>query len=495
MQDLNWALAEKGTKVVEVSHEAAHVASSATNLLVDREELLWITGDAPQHVTLRLANSHPPLNYVGWHVWHDYVTNPKTVEVATGESPDEMVAQIVCQAVAGAGTQIWKLPSPIPANHLYVRMKIVETFGPGPTYLNNLVLFADDPGSRFRILRGEERDKSMADPRNLSSGKMSVLLQELGQDIRSLHPIKTVASKKNMLLYVPKEPDAVIRPQGEEDVTFQSSSQHANNITPRCGTDSARQCHLDSGSGFQASSDFPGGFNERLCALEQAVASLTQTMNHQREDLTMIKRLLLQQATDRRREIERQGNGPGIALPQHGTHPVSHHQVCVDFPERALRTFVEEVVRPKLQKHSRRTETQTIAKLDEFLKDIIGEMTQVVDERVRFHIQRASCNSSVSTGFHASCSGGSLQPCSPHLSVSGVNASRPSVIADSSIPQTNGFPPGSFSSSVHGYSAAVRHNSPATSCHDPISVPSTAVRDVSFEVDMTSTRNTTPRPQ
>ncbi|KAK7195295.1 hypothetical protein NESM_000455300 [Novymonas esmeraldas] len=149
MADVNWALAENGAQVTEVSHEAARVASSAGNLLQSREDALWVTGDAPQHVTLSLSPSHPPLHYAGWHVWHDYLTNPRMVEIASGATPSAMTPLLVCQALPGAGTQVWRLPRSIPAEHRHVRFTIVETFGPGPTYMNNIVLLEKDPGPNY----------------------------------------------------------------------------------------------------------------------------------------------------------------------------------------------------------------------------------------------------------------------------------------------------------------------------------------------------------
>ncbi|CBZ28250.1 conserved hypothetical protein [Leishmania mexicana MHOM/GT/2001/U1103] len=149
MSDVNWALEENGAHIAEVSHEAVHVASIAPNLLKLREDQLWITGDAPQHVTVSLSPSHPPLQYAGWHVWHGYLTNPHMVEIASGASPDTMSTLLMCQALPGAGTQVWKLPRAIPQDHQYVRFRIMSTFGPGPTYMNTLVLLENDPGPSY----------------------------------------------------------------------------------------------------------------------------------------------------------------------------------------------------------------------------------------------------------------------------------------------------------------------------------------------------------
>ncbi|KAG5475384.1 hypothetical protein LSCM1_03497 [Leishmania martiniquensis] len=153
MSDANWALEENGARIAEVSHEAVHIASTASNLLQPREDQLWITGDAPQHVTVSLSPSHPPLQYAGWHVWHDYLTNPRMVEIASGASPGTVSTLLVCQALPGAGTQVWRLPKAIPQDHLYVRFRIMDTFGAGPTYMNNIVLLEHDPGPNYNVHR------------------------------------------------------------------------------------------------------------------------------------------------------------------------------------------------------------------------------------------------------------------------------------------------------------------------------------------------------
>ncbi|KEG09373.1 hypothetical protein DQ04_05331030 [Trypanosoma grayi] len=502
MTEKNWALGESGAKVAEVSHEATHVASAAANLLVEREDLLWITGDAPQHVTLKIAHPHPLLRYIGWHVWHDYLTNPKTVEVASGESTDDMVAQLVCEAVTGAGTQIWKLPNGIPSNHLFVRIKIVETFGPGPTYMNNIVLFANDPGTRFRSTRNSVA--AAAKPNEGSMGRMSVLLKELDEDIRALHPIKTVTPKKNMLLYIPQEPMTILPPDDaeEEEVpspqlrgpTQRQGSNGMNStpqlVGPRSFSEGNAATRAASGLGLGAA-EVSRGFNDRLCALEQAVASLTQSMNHQREDLTMIKRLLLQQASERRCELEQKLNASHAPTSMQGQqqsqqlnpHRVSRHQVSVDFPEDALRSFVESVVAPKLHRHAKRTEAQTIAKLDEFLKDIVTEMTHAVDDRVRLHIQQASSNGSGGGNLAG------LPPYAPdgrkahptHTPPQGVKSHNRSAYADYSAPATaSAFVP---QRQMTSFSTPPVSSVGSPCGKDVGSIPVSIIRDMSTEAD------------
>lgn len=623
MAESNWALKENGATVVAVSCEASHMSSTADNLLVDREDQLWIAGEAPQSVTLKLSASHSPLNYAGWHVWHDYMTNPKRVEIASGESMTAMVPLLVCQALPGAGTQVWKLPKPIPQEHRYVRFTIAETFGPGLTYMNSVVLLANDPGPDCRgdvpavaavggggsaspraiAERGSEDGRaapsllqlqtappaarsrsatlfragveSSATPRGRSlderplratsvgvgagydarhplagspflvsprptsslrcasdpgddnagvftraargvantptappfgtpigasaplgggrggpsSGRVNQLLRDLDEDIRSLRPIRPVSPQKDMLLYVPQnQPILLAGPaRGGEGSDYSSRSDSSaserggmrrrhrrrrwgrggegsdgNGSGSRGREDGSRPATRSSQSPQQplqqqqqpAYADVPlstpvamtivgggtgaavttglaaGGLFDHIAVLEQSVASLSQTVQHQREDITMMKRLLLQQAQERRREVEhvkqqqqeqqylerkreekwqrcfelarreresakemnRSALSVAAAAPSpsttHDAHP-THHHVEVDFPEAALRGFVEAVLEEKLKKNLKKAEARILHRMDHYLRDVVARIADGVDERVRWHLEQA----------------------------------------------------------------------------------------------------------
>ncbi|CAD2215460.1 hypothetical protein ADEAN_000291500 [Angomonas deanei] len=103
----------------------------------------------------------------------------------------------------------------------------------------------------------------------------------------------------------------------------------------------------------------------------------------------MIKRLLLQQATDKRHELERlmrkeKENNPSVAAPAALTKrsldqfPFAHQQVSVDFPEDALRAFVEKVMEEKINKVSKRCERklkeQSQVQMDGMLQQMMAEI-------------------------------------------------------------------------------------------------------------------------
>ncbi|KPI86316.1 hypothetical protein ABL78_4621 [Leptomonas seymouri] len=149
MSERNWVARESGARIAEASFESTSGANCAANLLKAREDEFWLAGPVPQHVTLALSAEHPPLQFAGWHVGRDLPTNPKVVEINSGPSLEQLRAVLVCEALPGAGTQMWRLPRAIPAEHIFVRFTIVESFGPGPTYMNTLILLENDPGPHY----------------------------------------------------------------------------------------------------------------------------------------------------------------------------------------------------------------------------------------------------------------------------------------------------------------------------------------------------------
>ncbi|KAG5501502.1 hypothetical protein JKF63_03331 [Porcisia hertigi] len=530
MSDANWALAENGADIAEVSYEAGHADSTASNLLDLHEDRLWITGDAPQHVTLSLSPSHPPLEYAGWHVWHNYSTNPHRVEIASGASLATMETLLLCEARVGAGTQIWKLPRAIPRHHRYVRFKIMGTFQPGPTYMNNIVLLENDPGAdskvdcqpvddaldREAVAKHQRcaaaspylsspssalRPTGVTDnvntsplPRHTqpmstlsstpislamtpcggqragearSSSRMSQLLRGLDDDIKMLKPIKTPSPAKRAIFRLPQGRPFVLADNVSEDEAFslqhgcdsdndgdandegvcngksepiahhhrrhhcRSSSQRRNRGGQERHGCNGLPTHLEGSRrpapaptsaphlGWAVAPQPPvissvaelGSLNEaRLCALEQAVASLNEAVQHQRDDLMMIKRVLLQQATERRKEAEQRYEErqrlsavalslqravtatPPVGAAAAAPAPVSqfvapdqrltHRSITVGFPEDALRTYVESLLDRKLHKYMKKMEARGMRRMDNQLHDVIQVLSATIEGRL-----------------------------------------------------------------------------------------------------------------
>lgn len=490
MADRNWALQENGATIAEVSEEASHSSRGASNLLLPRDEALWISGDAPQYVTVQLSPLHPPLQCVGWHVWHDYLTNPKVVRLSSGETSTSLHTLLDCRALPGSGTQMWRLPHPIPAHHRFVRWTILETFGPGPTYMNRVLLFETDPGplSRPRVnpaphpeaatpsgvgsanppvgsastttsagrlgpatrlaaeeaLRSEHRGVSRSDSayctpargelysRNSaaaatpsaiesmrSPSRMSQVLRDLDDDIKMLRPINTINPTKNMLLYMTHEPPLMI---GGENTSMDSGAAPAR--TGAIDTGSRLDSNAENAPTIltsppslpltpmplpkqsRGSTTATANLEARLGTLEKAVAALNEAVRHQRDDLQMIKRLLLQQATERRKAAEAEFEkrmtvtsspppccGAVASAPpkehvrrEFGTifcDSTAHHRtdrtIDVTFPEEAMRGYVESLLERKLLHLSRKIESKLAGRLDHQLHDMIKLLSSTLD--------------------------------------------------------------------------------------------------------------------
>lgn len=415
-QDVNYALASNGASIADVSREALHVASAASNLLLEREDMLWITGDVPQFVTVRVAAQHPPLQYVGWHVWHDYLSNPKVVSIASGVLPDCLTPVMTCNALPGAGTQLWELPHAIPPAHCFVRFTIEATFAPGPTYMNNLALFATHPGPAFSshhqsTVSNDPPHRSAVAPPPVTqagnhsaaqpaapAGTMSNLLRDLDEDIRALHPIRTVSPTKNIITFnaatssLPSIVDAEIgeyiaaasrrSPSTSQGLYGQPQAPHDAGVYGR-------------GVAVRPPSPQPphdalsviDNTTFRLAALEQAVTSLTRAMENQRQDIVAIKELLSQRpvAAQQPQQQQRQRSKNGAdEPPQRQSHPPPPMEVT--FPEEALRNVIEDVLAPKLAKYSKRAESKAMEKLDEHLAKMLEHVSEDIDQRVRGYL-------------------------------------------------------------------------------------------------------------
>ncbi|CCW71054.1 unnamed protein product [Phytomonas sp. Hart1] len=482
MEEQNWGSSEKGAQIVEVSEARSLATSSAANLLNPREDHLWIAGSVPQYVVLKLNPAHPPLRYAGWHVWHDYPTNPSKVEIASGESADALSPLLICRALPGAGTQLWLLPKPIPPHHLYVRLKITDSFTAGPTYMSTVVLLENDPGPTYRggalpvadaaaanelhpdlgaagtskraldmlpkilvrhgraeqflhhgatpntasteqsyvllnagsttsrePISGTVRSTSAPIP-DKSRNRLGKLLKDLEEDIRNLHPIKGIHPPPSMFLPALQDTSLLSPPTTDTGNSTSTDGKTHRASLPR----PQKHPPLSPPYPYDAPAvDWEGPHGEvealpphvlamvtklgdRIGILEQAVASLTQTVQHQREDLTMMKRLQRQQAIERRKESEwrhearreEEQRHAGALLALNSTdHKLNHHQIDVNFPEEALRGYVESIMEERLQKKLKKNESKTLKRLDVYLKDVIRSIAESVDVQLNHILQ------------------------------------------------------------------------------------------------------------
>lgn len=366
MQATNYASLELGASVVDSSGEASLVASSVKNILVDSNERVWIAGEPPQHVTIRLP-AHPPIRYLGWHVANDYVTNPRIVEFAAGSSPNAVREVVKCVALPGPGFQLWELSVPIPTHESYLRMSIVACFGAGNAYLNRVYAFSEDPGPGFqraapyatasapsgriagahsttlsRALNGS-RAGDAASP----SFTVSTLLRDLDEDIRQLHPLRNISPQKTKVIHAPNMSSFI--EERDFDDTVESSRASPARQPPTA----------------MRESDWNSALNRRLMSLEQSLATVVRSLEEQRRDIDFLRRSV--SSSKQQDNISRSA-----------------------FPDEALRNYVEDVLAPKISKHSKRIEQHVIERLDAQLHAHIEQISDTVDDRVKRYLHHVA---------------------------------------------------------------------------------------------------------
>lgn len=476
---MNYATASLGASIVEVSSEAPLVVSRAENVLNDQEDLLWLSGALPQHIVIRMPE-HPPIRYLGWHVWHDYLTNPRTVEVYAGPSESNMGLLMVCTALAGAGVQLWELKEPIPSSHYCVKFRVTASFGPPETYMNRIFLFADHPGPGFTnrppAATADAAHAAPAAPTSPSRGpppgaapggggptspnQMASLLRDLDQEIRMLHPLRNVSpARQESRLHStsgggpdPTLPLPAASPTQEaqqlrtgaalynaERPPFSSAASPSSAARQRVAAAAAggglgyygygaptaaltggvaspsgppeasaifshddggshshqrrSRRHSDRGATSDRDGDLAGQWgarasSARLQTLEAAVLQLTQAMDDQRKEIGSLRELVASSAALQRQALQQQQQQSMRLTSVNGVINAASGgaAAAIPFPEDALRNYVEDVLAPKLAKHSRRVEERVLSQLDDHVQAIVKEVSAVVDERVRRHL-------------------------------------------------------------------------------------------------------------
>jgi hypothetical protein len=92
----------------------------------------------------KVSISYSHLAEIGFHCWHDYTTNPQTVEVSVAPSTSEaFVFWTRITLKKQSGKQFFKI-SKLPAHYRIIKITIIDTFGSEEeTYLNQIFLMAD----------------------------------------------------------------------------------------------------------------------------------------------------------------------------------------------------------------------------------------------------------------------------------------------------------------------------------------------------------------
>lgn len=77
---------------------------------------------------------------LGFYCWHDYTTNPKSIEVEVALSEDDKPV-LWCRLTLKhqSGRQFFNI-QPLPPTYRIIKITITETFGDYETYLNQIYI-------------------------------------------------------------------------------------------------------------------------------------------------------------------------------------------------------------------------------------------------------------------------------------------------------------------------------------------------------------------
>lgn len=196
----NWAGAEAGSNIVDFSSEVE--GCEAFNVQVADHSSIWLTKNdsLPQWLCLSLANVFTTedlvLRTIGWHCWHPYTTNPKTVNVHVSCDGQKFRVWDTLHAPMLQGTQLFTTAAINVRIYPYIALEILETHGGNQTYMNRIFLYTDEvpPSPAPRHLHAQSRSSS-------ESAFQAALSEKTGR--RTLSP--------------PREGDEDIETVGEEE--------------------------------------------------------------------------------------------------------------------------------------------------------------------------------------------------------------------------------------------------------------------------------------
>lgn len=464
---VNYCSSDLGAKIVEFCSNSAN----AEGILSEREESIWSAKaegvvEKP-FVTIQLP-PHPAIRFVGWHVWQDYGSNPKVVEVSAGMSPNALTDVVHCTALQGPGIQLWELSTPISSAYSYIRFRVVATFGSASTYMNRVFAFSQRPpepstasavgitgnflnnssySPQSRLMMRDAADASAvggigigigmnqssfsptqlrgynysnnnhnfnsasapgamlagpsaSNPRGFSHSSsllynnnnnnnsvqdatgstnnpmkafeagspmhMSEMLRELDDDIRLLHPLhveglvaKTAAAASKTST-ISGRPTPTVSPTNPNETNSQnmmmiadysfnnSNNNNSNNLRSSQQQQPLQQSEIEE-------------LRREIAELKGRVSRSSTTSPHNAA------------TTSAAASFVGGGGGGGSGR--------------VSFPQEELASLVDDIVQPKLMKWARKLETRILMKVDETLKDLLGQITAAIDGRVEQHMR------------------------------------------------------------------------------------------------------------
>ena len=147
---INWANRETGTTIINYSSQV--FGCEAENLLNPAINKIWLTDEGfnlPHWICFKLDENKAKgieITTIGWHCWHSYITNPKTVRVHVSNDGLKFKHWDTFDVKSHLkGSQLFFCSPSINTNVFsFIALEIQETFGGVQTYMNKLYFFSDE---------------------------------------------------------------------------------------------------------------------------------------------------------------------------------------------------------------------------------------------------------------------------------------------------------------------------------------------------------------
>jgi hypothetical protein len=142
----NWASVEFGAKLLSSS---SHISGcEAGNVLQPKLSQLWLSEEnMPQWIQLSLKDlveQDVYIRTIGWHCWHPYITNPKTVIIHISMDGSKFRVWDTFTAECVKGNQLFCCTPIRTSIYPYIVLEVVETFGGLQTYMNRVFMFSEE---------------------------------------------------------------------------------------------------------------------------------------------------------------------------------------------------------------------------------------------------------------------------------------------------------------------------------------------------------------
>lgn len=144
----NWASVEHGVRLVDFSSQVEEC--DADHVLDNSLNTIWLTKEGlPQWLCFSLLDATQlqelQIKTVGWHCWHSYTTNPKSVTLHVSSDGSKFRRWDNFTAHASSDqVQLFNCAPISPKVYPYIAFEINSTFGGEQTYLNRVYLFTDE---------------------------------------------------------------------------------------------------------------------------------------------------------------------------------------------------------------------------------------------------------------------------------------------------------------------------------------------------------------